>query len=89
MPSARQTVLEILAKQPEKKMGLTELAKELSQRRVLGFGVEVWDVVDALRLRGKVDYDPENDIVLLKNSPDNDTSRGENKKEPQKIKEKK
>jgi hypothetical protein len=65
MPSARETVLELLAKQPEKKMGLTELSKELAQRRVLGFGVEAFDVVCALWKLGKVEYDRENDTVTL------------------------
>lgn len=66
MPSAREAVLEILEKSPGHQINLADLSKELSERRVLGFGVEVWDVVFALKERGMVDYDKETDIVSLR-----------------------
>jgi len=65
MPSARETTLKILSEREGNKIDLTELGKELAKRRVLGFGVEAWDVVWALESRGKVTYNRETDMVYL------------------------
>lgn len=65
MPSARKAVLEILERSPGHQINLADLSKELSERRVLGFGVEVWDVVCVLEKKGLVNYDKETDVVSL------------------------
>lgn len=66
MKSARQTLIDILESRPNKKMDITELAKKMNTAGVMGFGVEIEHVVNALRREGRVDYNHENGEVALK-----------------------
>jgi polyhydroxyalkanoate synthesis regulator phasin len=65
MLSTRQTVLRILSEQPDRRMKLVRLARQMQTEGVLGFGVETEDVVDSLRKEGKVSYDSATDSVVL------------------------
>ncbi len=62
---ARETVLSILAEHGGS-LDLTELGRELDKRSVLGFGVEIVDVVRALAVRGLVDYNRATEVVSLR-----------------------
>ncbi|MBI3268927.1 MAG: hypothetical protein HYZ53_07890 [Planctomycetes bacterium] len=65
MKSEHEVALEILTAQPDHKMALGDLARAMSNRRALGFGVEAIDVVHALQWEQKVIYNPDEESVTL------------------------
>jgi hypothetical protein len=66
MPSERETLIDVLKGQKDKKISLVELGRTLRKRQALGFGVEAIDVVDGLKAAGKVEFDSDQEIVTLK-----------------------
>ncbi len=66
LTSARTVALECLATQPCQSMYISELVRVLTRAKVLGFGVEALDVINALYEDGKVHYDRDTELVTLR-----------------------
>ncbi|MEK6940153.1 MAG: hypothetical protein AABX31_05480 [Nanoarchaeota archaeon] len=69
MGSARKALLQILEESPNNRLDLTTIDRELSKRKVLGFGVEAKDVVYALEKAGNINYNRTEEMVYLISKP--------------------
>lgn len=65
MADERETAIRILSKARGHKLTLVQLGNRLAQKRALGFGVEVEDIVFVLKSRGLVNYDTNRGMVTL------------------------
>ena len=61
-----QHLVEILKKYPEGKAELYRVEMDLCEAGIVGLGVEPIDIIFAAAQRGLCEFDPKNQVVVLK-----------------------